>query len=248
MHDIKPLEKEWLKYQTKKRKPWYFLLMLGIPLFLLMFFFINKSNIQLNAFSKYFNSAINIKKGTLSLSNENVHQLVLVNPALKSLELIDMHSLTKTISSVNNESTSMSSSDLLVDIPILDNESGSITTTTSNNEGNREKKYLDIVETTSLSAYEDVEKRFHRSQDIDDALFLAKSYYKKGNYKKAAQWAYETNKLDSGLEESFLIFVKSKMKLGQKNEVLSILNQYLKHNNSKDARVLLNQIENHQFD
>jgi len=78
-------------------------------------------------------------------------------------------------------------------------------------------------------------------------LFLAKSYYKKENYKKAEQWALEANKMDGTLEESFLIFVKAKIKLGQINEAKSLLNQYLKHSESKDTRVLLNKIQNNKF-
>ena len=98
-----------------------------------------------------------------------------------------------------------------------------------------------------MTAYEDVEKRFAQSNDIDDALFLARSYYKKENYKKSESWAYEVNKLDSNLEEGLLIFIKSKVKLGRKNDALSILSNYLKKTNSIEAKNLLYKIENNKL-
>jgi tetratricopeptide (TPR) repeat protein len=103
------------------------------------------------------------------------------------------------------------------------------------------------METSSVTAYKDVEKRFSQSHDIDDALFLARSYYKKGNYKKAEHWALETNKVDPNMEESILIFVKSKIKLGRKNEAISILKSYLKRSNSQEAINLLHHIENNKI-
>ena len=107
----------------------------------------------------------------------------------------------------------------------------------------RKKMHLDIIETTSVSAYKDVAKRFHQSHDTDDSLFLAKSYYRKGNYKKAEYWALQTNKVNDNIEESWLIFVSSKVKLGHKNEAIRILTTYIKRSNSAEARSLLYKIK-----
>ncbi len=95
-----------------------------------------------------------------------------------------------------------------------------------------------------MTAYKDVEKRFLESHDIDDALFLARSYYKKGDYKKSEYWALEINKLDEDMEESLLIFVKSKVKMGRKNEAISILTTYVQRSDSQEAKKLLYRIEN----
>jgi len=243
MYDMKPLEEEWLKYQTKKRKPWYLFFIFLILSLILIFLFINKSDIKLNRFSKFFNTISMFNEEKLSSLEKDDAQFTLINTALTRLEIDKLH---ETPSLKDDTSNVATSTDLLVDIPILDEQNEKLIS--KNDDIHRKKVYLDIIETTSLSAYEDVEKRFHQSHDIDDALFLAKSYYKKGNYSKAEQWAFEANKLDANLEDSFLVFVKSKMKLGQKNEVISILNQYLKHNNSENVRALLNKIENNKFE
>jgi len=245
MYDMKPLEEEWLKYQTKKRKPWY-MFFLFFMISLLVIFLINKREVNINLFEKYFNNISDVSQKNILLNKNKTEKFILLNSALKRLEITQFAtSQTKDSDKSNIRDTKVT--DILVDIPILDKEGESIIDKNSDNDINRKKVHLDIIETTSMSAYKDVEKRFHQSHDIDDSLFLAKSYYKKGNYKKAVQWAYETNKLDSTLEESFLIFIKSKMKLGERSEVLSILNRYLERHDSKNARVLLNQINNNEF-
>jgi len=245
MYDMKPLEEEWLKYQTKKRKPLYLFFILLAVFLLLIFLFINKNNVKFNFFEKYLMSSDKTSTITSGLSLQNNNQNVLLNKALKRLEVFEVESKITPIEVNSNSNMHNITSDILVDIPILDKEGENIIDKSDINR--RKKVYLNIIETTSISAYEDVEKRFHQSHDIDDAIFLAKTYYKKGHYKKAEQWAFEANKIDDELEESFLIFVKAKMKLGKKNEAKAILNQYLKQNNSKDAKVLLNQIENNKF-
>jgi len=130
---------------------------------------------------------------------------------------------------------------LLVDIPILDDTKEPISEEIPEV---KKRVHLKIIESTSVTAYKDVEKRFLESHDIDDSLFLAKSYYKKGNYKKAEYWALQTNKLDENIEESLLIFVKSKMKQGSKNEAIAILTDYVKKSNSQEAKNLLYRIKN----
>ena len=247
MYDMKPLEEEWLKYQTKKRKPWYLFFIFFIVILLSILFLVNKNDIKFNVFENFFATGNNVSNNPTPLSNKHNSSFRLLNSALTRLEILEPHTSDLLKFGKNSVSNNPTTTDMLVDIPILDENGENIASKDDNNVRSKGKVHLDIIETTSISAYKDVEKRFHQSHDIDDALFLAKSYYKKGNYKKAEQWAFETNQLDSTLEESFLIFVKSKIKLGQKNEVISILNQYLKHNNSKDARVLLEEIKNEKF-
>ena len=243
MYDMKPLEEEWLRYQTKKRKPWYILFIFLITIILILFFVINQHIIKHNFFEKYF-SLNHLSQNHVVLSYNK--SMTLLNGALERIEIVPIDNSEVSNATPSISSSNVTSSDMLVDIPILDNDGDTLQSNVHQTD-NRSNVHLDIIETTSLSAYKDVEKRFHQSHDIDDALFLAKSYYKKENYKKAAHWAFEANKLDATLEDSVLIFVKSKIKLGNKNEALAILNQYVKNNDSKDARVLLEKIKNNSF-
>jgi tetratricopeptide (TPR) repeat protein len=87
-----------------------------------------------------------------------------------------------------------------------------------------------------------IEKRFRFAKDKDDALFLARYYYDKKKYKKAMYWALETNKLDSDIEESWLIFARAKAHLGERTEAIRVLQAYVDRSGSAKARVLLDKI------
>ena len=107
------------------------------------------------------------------------------------------------------------------------------------NEKPRKKMHLEITEMSGERAYKDVKNRFSMAPDPDDSLFLARNYYKEGKYSKAAYWALQTNKLNGDIEESWLIFAKSKSKTGHKNEAIRVLSQYVAKSNSTEARKLL---------
>ena len=233
MYDIKPLEANWKKYKNKKKMP-YYIISLGIILVLVGLFFFNKKNI---AFDRYMNNLDHLGGYTSDTENILSTTNTLLNKGLTRLETLDTP--TKTLVEKINKS-----SEILVDIPVLDLKEESHG---QDDNKNRKKAYLNIIETSSVTAYKDVEKRFVHSKDINDALFLARSYYKKGNYKKSEFWAYEVNQLDVNLEEGLFIFIKSKVKLGQKNDALSILNSYLKKSNSDEAKKLLYKIENNKL-
>lgn len=237
MHDMKILEDNWKKYQIKKRKPWYLFLSFLLIIILIIFLFL-KNNFTLFSGAQSFLTKISNFKISNSKSVSNYSSdYTLLNGALSRLELIDKK--------IKNIDKSDISNDVLVDIPILEIPDESISEEIDN--FNRKKIHLNIIESTSVKAYKDVEKRFDESHDIDDGLFLARSYYKKGNYKKSEYWSLQVNKLDTNIEESLLIFIKSKIKLGHKNEASSILVSYIKKSNSEEAQDLLLHINNNKF-
>jgi tetratricopeptide (TPR) repeat protein len=233
MYDMKPLEDEWKKYKKKKLKPWYIVFFIFLFFILIVFAFLNTQKIDFNWFDMNFNRYVNKEK------NDNSIQIskIVVNGPIMKLEIEK-----KVVSMVNNSEVK-NSPNILVDIPILNDIQKPINNTTQL----RKKINMNIVESSSINAYKDVENRFRQSRDVDDALFLAKSYYKKGNYAKAEYWALETNKVDENIEDSLLIFVKSKTKLGRKNEAIGILMSYVKKTDSIEAKNLLYKIKNGKF-
>ena len=240
MYDIKPLEREWKKYRKKKLKPWIIASVGLIVLSILGIVLLPNTKIDFSKFDTSFIMASNsasTEDKKIENTNRKIKSNVLINDALNKLEI--EKSVMDQVNTAANDS-----SNAFVDIPILD---GKQENSVRYGQKGRAKVHLDIVETTSVTAYKDVEKRFSKSHEIDDSLFLARSYYKKGNYKKSEHWALETNKINSNIEESILIFVKSKTKLGRKNEAISILKSYLKKSNSQEARNLLHRIENNKI-
>lgn len=244
MYDIRPLEEEWKRYRKKKLRPWYLGSMVFVILLFLILFFSSNTAMNFNSISAYVDS-LKSSVAFKEVKSKNVQHAksdIVVNGPLMRIEMEKQVMVES--ESVSSESVENTPANILVDIPILDGKQEEHSSVSGKA---RKKIHLDIIKTTNITAYKDVENRFKRSHDIDDSLFLARSYYKKGNYKKSEYWALETNKVNPNIEESMLIFVKSKMKLGRKHEARNILTKYLKKSNSHKAKKLLYSIENGKF-
>jgi tetratricopeptide (TPR) repeat protein len=90
-------------------------------------------------------------------------------------------------------------------------------------------------------------KRFERDKNPALSLFLAKKYYEIGNYQKASRYALITNGLNKDIEDSWLIFSKSLVKMHQKEKAIKILRQYINSSHSSSAAVLLHDILSGDF-
>ena len=111
------------------------------------------------------------------------------------------------------------------------------------------QKYEDVLipkqNTKEIKAKEmlaEVEERFKVSQDPKDSLFLARQYYKMGDYQKAEIWAINTNNIDGDIEESWLIFAKARAKQGDRVDAIKVLQSYYEETNSKKAKELLDKL------
>jgi len=110
--------------------------------------------------------------------------------------------------------------------------------------GTKKKLHIEVIDASKRkSSFKEIEKRFRMGHDIDDSLFLAKSYYARKNYKKAEYWALQTNKVNQNIEESWLIFAKAKAKQGHRNEAIHILTVYIRRTHSIEGKVLLDKIK-----
>jgi len=227
MYEMKSLEDEWKAYKKKKRKPFLsFFFIVSIAIISIVG--LEDKKISFDKIKQYIPSFMNLNILTAKVEADKIEESLIRNEALIVLGSND-----------SKENTNKELN-ILVDIPILDMENNRVI----ESRRSEENTLIDIVGTSSVIAYEEVEKRFENNHDIDDALFLAKSYFKKGNYEKSAYWALETNKLDDDVEESIFIFVESKVKSGQVNEGILILKRYIKQSSSEEAKKLLFRIEN----
>lgn len=238
MYDIKPLEEEWKRYKKKKRKPWYSLIFSILIIGTLAFSFLNYKDVIFSKFEN--NESVVVDKPKPSV--------ILLDSALTTLE-IKKEIIEK---STNDNNVEIETDDTnVIDDPMRYKHPNakkiSITVTEAIKkpvivETPRKKMHLNIIETTSASAYRDVAKRFADTSDTDDSLFLARTYYEKGNNKKAIYWALQTNKVNSNIEESWLIFAKAKARSGHKSEAIRILSSYIKRSNSVEAKALLKKL------
>jgi len=102
-------------------------------------------------------------------------------------------------------------------------------------------------QTTTINYIETMKKKFIKSKNPRDAILISKALYKKRNYAKAEAWALTANKLSKNLEESWLLFAKSKAKQGKKQEAINILASYYQKSKSAKAKGLIEQIKRGNF-
>ena len=242
MYDIKPLEEEWEKYNKKRKKPRY------------IFILIVLLAIGTGAVFKYSDLLpMQVDK------NNSIAKIqpkdVLIDKQIKKLEVhknkamdveISANEIKPAINNYGSDNNPMDPGDVFVDRDesikkTVKNVSRPIIVTETPK--TRKKIHFEMVDANTPSAYKEIESRFAFAPDPDDALFLARAYYKNGNYRKAARWALETNKLNGDIEESWLIFAKAKARTGQKNEAIRVLTQYTKKSNSVEAKKLLNKLK-----
>ena len=94
---------------------------------------------------------------------------------------------------------------------------------------------------------QDVIARFKKNKNPALSLFVAKRYYKIGNYQQAYNYALITNELDNNIEDSWLIFAQSLYKLDQKDMAIKTLKTYIQESSSVKAKITLDQMEKGTF-
>ena len=116
----------------------------------------------------------------------------------------------------------------------------------SHSKNPRESKKIDFG--SSNSNYMPIMKRkFEQNKNPREAILIAKAYYKAGNYIESEKWALTANNLDKKNQESWLLFAKSKAKLGKRKEALKILVSYFKETKSSEAKDLIEKIKDRSF-
>ena len=236
MYDIKPLEEEWERYNKKRKRPFY------------IFIFIILLIAGVGTALKYsdllpLNTDKKSRKAKIKASD------VLIDKKITKLE-VDREKVTDVAIPVNEiksvvDNNPMDPGDVFVDRG--ENMGKTVKSVsrpiTVEEPKTRKKIHFEMIDANTPSAYKEIESRFAFAPDPDDSLFLARIYYKNGNYRKAARWALETNKLNGDIEESWLIFARAKAKTGQKNEAIRVLSQYAKKSNSAEAKKLLKKLK-----
>ena len=103
---------------------------------------------------------------------------------------------------------------------------------------------LDINRKNDEKDIQDVIKRFKKNKNPALSLFVAKRFYAIGNYQQSYNYALITNELNNDIEDSWLIFAKSLVKLNQKEMAISTLESYIESSRSIKAKLLLDSIRN----
>ena len=90
-------------------------------------------------------------------------------------------------------------------------------------------------------------KRFKKNNNPALSLFVAKKYYELGDYHQSYNYALITNNINSEIEQSWIIFAKSLVKLNEKNMAIKTLKSYIQSSHSSSAQILLEEITSGKF-
>jgi tetratricopeptide (TPR) repeat protein len=110
-----------------------------------------------------------------------------------------------------------------------------------------EPKKIKIEKKQSSNDIDDVVKRFNKNNNPALSLFVARRYYEMGMYEKSYNYALITNELNNDIEDSWIIFAKSLVKLDEKDTAVKMLKKYIEYSSSHKASVLLNKIVTGKF-
>jgi hypothetical protein len=114
-------------------------------------------------------------------------------------------------------------------------------------EERQEPKVKIEVKPTSAKEIEQIVRRFKKTNNPILSLFIAKKYYEMGNYNQSYNYALITNQIDNTIEDSWIIFAKSLVKLKQKGRAIKILKAYISKSDSNKAKILLDNIKTGKF-
>ena len=255
MLDIKKLERRWLKYKLKSYAP-YFILAFLLILFAITFFIwstIDKSTQQPIAKNSVTAPNKPIPKiGNTPISDENT---TILEPSMDFVQSFQNTPITEEIStpttvikSKQPHTTSVPLAPKTLTMPeysppaVTPPPVISASVKTKNQESlsinrNNESK-LDINE---------LQRRFKETSNANLGLFIARYYYDHGNYDEAYNYALKTNNVNNRIDESWIIFSKSLVKLGRSDQAKKTLQLYIQQSNSESARGLLDSLERGTF-
>jgi len=244
MLNIPELEKRWLHYKIKSYLPISLIILLLIVSSSLIYSFFPLSSAKKREQTplaqkvpqKREDKVITIPKkreiketlpDIASLNNKEKEKISPLSPSMHFIQKLKTVSQTDTIAS-----------------PPTDKE---------NRVANREikpkapKGKITIIKQDTKRDIQNILKRFEKEKNPALSLFLARKYYALGNYKAALKYALITNQLNKDIDESWIIFSKTLVKMHHKEKAINILRQYIQNSQSTNAAILLQNIQSGRF-
>lgn len=254
--NIEQLEKDWVAYKIKRFRPW---IIAGTSIFVVLiatFFWLYRA-----------------PEKTVSLNNKNIHPSQRhIAAAAKSSKEIDQSASTRTNSGPAKERPIFKSEEkssfkvkiipetnFLTAFEANDNAEKIAKTTPKHHKKSKTKNSAPLFEKTTKKTASSIVihknasnnktlrhliRRFNTNKDPGLALYIATSFFKKGDYKNAVHWSIVANSLDPSNETTWLLYAKSKANLGKKREAIQALKSYLNQYSSEEIRKYLTALEN----
>ncbi len=234
MLDIRNLEHRWIKYKIKSYAP-HIVSAIIVTIMVLLLPFIWSDSKENKSISEATSLISSTPKATSAAKQLNEETSTVLEPSMDFVQSFQPSTpITQTVSTVPPK----------IEKPSLTTIAPAPTLETVSSKGtpsfalNRNESKIDI---------ENIERRFKETSNPNLGLFIARYHYDHGNYNEAYNFSLKTNTLNSKMDESWIIFAKSLIKLGKTEQAKKTLQVYISEFNSESARSLLESIEQGSF-
>ena len=264
MHNIHELEQRWKKYKIKTFIPYIITLVFSVILVIALIFINNtKKNIPTNQNIEKAKFVIeksiapkpnvqtqnykeDIVKNSIIEKKVSLDEKLVLSPSLDFMKKLRTDSVNSYDNNfANKQKYKKNTAEVKKKKPVKQKP---VKQKTYVKKQTKDKKpNINISSKETQNDIQHVIKRFKKNNNPALSLFVAKKYYKLGNYKKAYNYALITNQINNDIEDSWIIFAKSLVKMKKKNLAIKTLSKYVKHSHSGNARVLLDDIKAGKF-
>jgi hypothetical protein len=110
-----------------------------------------------------------------------------------------------------------------------------------------EKTSLSINRNESEFDIAELHRRFKETGNANLGLFIARYHYNRGEYAESYNYALKTNGINNKIDESWILFSKSLIKLGKTEQAKKTLQLYIQQTNSENAKGLLDALDKGTF-
>ena len=259
MIDTKKLEKRWFKYKFKSYLL-HLIIFVGVIVFILSLFIAYNMFVEESSPIKKAVPIVPIKTKEINITTEKKVIKKIIKPKEeeeeKKIIKIDEKQLTvepsfNFISQIKYDVTNIKPEIVKIEKKIIKQPEVQEIKEVKKREiiqHHRERERpLKIIRQKTQQDIKEVIKRFEKNHNPALSLFIARQYYEIKEYKKAYNYALITNGINNDIEESWIIFAKSLVKLNKKSIAIKMLNRYIAHSNSYRATTLLDDIYSGQF-
>ncbi|MDD4856254.1 MAG: hypothetical protein PHQ22_05815 [Sulfuricurvum sp.] len=242
MLDIPSLERRWLKYKIKHFLPYVALIVILLLIPIIMISLYSNNNASLPDIKKENNPKkiqlivpMNEEPMVLEPSMQFIQSLPAPTSETNAISPSTLKITPKAVIS-QKSAPPIQSSEIKPITAVLPVTSSVIQTKQTNKPSsiNRDTAAFDIHE---------IEERFKNNSNPHLGLYIARYHYDHTNYSEAYNYALKTNAINNTIEESWLIFIKSLIKLGKTDQAKKTLQLYISQSNSDSAKILLDSLE-----
>jgi len=260
MLNVNELEQRWKRYKIKSFIPYIIISISLIIIFIIIFLFVSKEEPVLKHNDASINPKIketktlNFKPSTkiqdvtdVQKQEDATKKKLTFTPSYNFVQNIQDEKETQTITKPISKKPVIIQEDRNIPTEILPEPTITPIQPLKVQEPEEKDNTINITRKTTKTDISEVIKRFNKSNNPALSLFIAKKYYELGEYRKSYNYALITNEINNDIESSWIIFAKSLVMLGEKDQAIETLQKYIKHSNSNRATALLDRIKSGKF-